>query len=427
MDNTSQATTLASIASDKYKIEEKYRAIIENSRQQAELARKQTEDLALSRARNLQQNLASRGLLGTGVQQLGDVQNQILLSGELNKQALSSAASESQLMYQMMSEKDAVNQNYSDLKKNIQGTALSLASSSMNEQDVKDLVTNLFNTYGYAPESNDIQNISSVVSRYISSHPTELADSSADVSSVLSIIQRLKTISTSSTDEAIKTAINDVLTSSNGTLSEDQISSLVRIYRGSGVSGGVVDTTAAPIVTTQTKFSDFEAVYKNSTSNLFGVGDITEKLATTKFGDFFTSKSSAAITTDGDSLTGFTYNYGKDSVSIDTNDINALKNDAYGAGLTDEQRRQIALEYAIYKVYKRYFGDSGLFPEISNILQFTQEKLNISYSKKSAMPIVPYLTKTSSGEWRLQFNVIKNGVVNQKGSFKDAVKDYFGN
>lgn len=209
MVETSNATTISTLASDKFKIEDKYRAIIETSRQQAELARQQAENEALSRTRNLQQNLASRGLLGTGIEQLGETQNQILLAGELNKQAISSSASEAQLMYQMMSEKDAATQNYSALKKDLQATALSLVTADMDSTDVSNLVNSLFNTYGYAPTTQDAEDITSVLTKYITTHQEELgATPAVSKLDIATLINNSDFIDYNSTDEEILNYVN---------------------------------------------------------------------------------------------------------------------------------------------------------------------------------------------------------------------------
>lgn len=89
---TSYQTQKESLASD-------YLKQLETARRAQQLARQQTEEQAALAQRQMQQGLYKRGLVGTGVQQLGQIQGQLALSSQLNQQAMQQSATE-QGMYQ---------------------------------------------------------------------------------------------------------------------------------------------------------------------------------------------------------------------------------------------------------------------------------------------------------------------------------------
>lgn len=84
---TNYETQKSSLATD-------YIQQLQTARRAQEIARQQLEEQNILSQRQLQQGLYKRGLVGSGVQQLGQIQGQLALSKQMNEQAVTQAASE---------------------------------------------------------------------------------------------------------------------------------------------------------------------------------------------------------------------------------------------------------------------------------------------------------------------------------------------
>lgn len=107
-----------------------YQNNLRQAQREAELARRQADEAAFLRQRQINQALLGRGLAGSGLQQLTQAQGQLQLSQQLNQQAASDAATRAGLYQQYQQLQAAeVAQNQSSFEK-IMNTALAMGDTS---------------------------------------------------------------------------------------------------------------------------------------------------------------------------------------------------------------------------------------------------------------------------------------------------------
>lgn len=122
-----------------------YQANLAQAQREAALARRQADEAAFLRQRQMNQALSGRGLANSGLQQLGTAQNQISMSQQLNEQAVQQAGVRSGLYQQYQQNLSAEETRQADLYNQItqQGLATGLTGT-----ELADYVSNLSSAYG---------------------------------------------------------------------------------------------------------------------------------------------------------------------------------------------------------------------------------------------------------------------------------------
>lgn len=122
-----------------------YQANLAQAQREAALARRQADEAAFLRQRQMNQALYGRGLANSGLQQLGTAQNQISMSQQLNEQAVQQAGVQAGLYQQYQQNLQGAEAQQQSLYTNIMNTAL---ASGLTGTALTDYASKLASGYG---------------------------------------------------------------------------------------------------------------------------------------------------------------------------------------------------------------------------------------------------------------------------------------
>ena len=122
-----------------------YQTNLAQAQRESELARRQADEAAFLRQRQMNQALMGRGLAGSGLQQLTQAQGQLQLSQQLNQQAAQGAGTRAGLYQQYQQNLGAAEQQGQQVYSTIMNTAL---ASGKTGQDLTDFANVLAKGYG---------------------------------------------------------------------------------------------------------------------------------------------------------------------------------------------------------------------------------------------------------------------------------------
>lgn len=122
-----------------------YQSSLAQAQKEQALARRQADEAALLRQRQMNQALMGRGLQYSGLQQTATAQNQAALSKQLNEQALQNTGAQAGLYQQYQQNLQGVEAQQQSLYTNIMNTAL---ASGLTGTALTDYASKLASGYG---------------------------------------------------------------------------------------------------------------------------------------------------------------------------------------------------------------------------------------------------------------------------------------